>query len=106
MDKKVRQIINKFHGQVSALYGERLERVVIFGSQARGDAMPDSDIDVLIVLKHPFDYLTESNSISECVATLSLQHNVVISCAFSTKEQFSSQNNGFFRNIRKEGITL
>ena len=33
-----------------ALYGPRLERVVLFGSRARGDARPDSDYDVAVFL--------------------------------------------------------
>lgn len=33
-----------------ALYGPRLERVVLFGSRARGDAWPDSDYDVAVFL--------------------------------------------------------
>jgi predicted nucleotidyltransferase len=34
------------------LYGERLRSVLLFGSWARGDAHPESDIDLLIVLDH------------------------------------------------------
>ncbi|NJL69963.1 MAG: nucleotidyltransferase domain-containing protein [Microcoleus sp. SM1_3_4] len=33
------------------MYGEQLDKIVLFGSQARGNARPDSDIDILIVLK-------------------------------------------------------
>jgi predicted nucleotidyltransferase len=32
------------------LYGERLRNVLLFGSWARGDAHPESDIDLLVVL--------------------------------------------------------
>jgi hypothetical protein len=34
------------------LYGNRLRRVLLFGSWARGDAHPESDIDLLVVLDH------------------------------------------------------
>jgi len=33
------------------IYGDRLVKMVLFGSQARGEADADSDIDVLVVLK-------------------------------------------------------
>jgi predicted nucleotidyltransferase len=34
-----------------AFYGPRLKKIVLFGSYARGEATPDSDMDVLIVLE-------------------------------------------------------
>lgn len=48
MDDRVRTIL-------AACYGERLKQLVLFGSQARGDADPESDIDLLVVLAGPVD---------------------------------------------------
>jgi uncharacterized protein len=41
----------KFRTALTEMYGERIERVVLFGSRARGDAQPDSDYDVAVFLK-------------------------------------------------------
>ncbi len=38
------------------MYGNRLDRVVLFGSRARGDARPDSDYDVAVFLKSLPDF--------------------------------------------------
>jgi uncharacterized protein len=43
-------VLTKFRVALNEMYGTRLERVVLFGSQARGDARPDSDYDVAIFL--------------------------------------------------------
>lgn len=51
MNTKIKQIINKTHQGLENIYGEQLEKVILFGSQARGDATSDSDIDILIVFK-------------------------------------------------------
>jgi predicted nucleotidyltransferase len=40
----------KFRAALAEMYGDRLERVVLFGSRARGDAQPDSDYDVAVFL--------------------------------------------------------
>ena len=37
-------------------HGRRLRAVVLYGSEARGEARPDSDIDVLVLLDGPLDY--------------------------------------------------
>lgn len=44
-------VLDRFRRAVLQLYGDRLERVVLFGSRARGDARPDSDYDVAVFLK-------------------------------------------------------
>jgi uncharacterized protein len=36
-------VLARFRAAVARLYGDRLERVVLFGSRARGEARPDSD---------------------------------------------------------------
>jgi predicted nucleotidyltransferase len=44
-------ILKRFRAALDEMYGERLERVVLFGSRARGDASEDSDYDVAVFLK-------------------------------------------------------
>jgi predicted nucleotidyltransferase len=51
----IRAVLSDLENQLRALYGQRLVRLVLFGSQARGDADEGSDIDVLVVLGGPVD---------------------------------------------------
>jgi predicted nucleotidyltransferase len=43
-------ILSTFRAALAEMYGDRLERVLLFGSRARGDAQPDSDFDVAVFL--------------------------------------------------------
>jgi len=88
------------------LYGDRLTQMVLYGSQARGDADADSDIDVLVVLKAPVQAGEEIDRTLEIVADLSLQNDEVISCQFMTEEKFTNYQGPLLRNIRKEGILI
>ena len=43
-------ILKRFRAALDKIYGERIERVVLFGSRARGDAGDDPDYDVAVFL--------------------------------------------------------
>lgn len=106
MDPKIRTILDELKAGLEALYGDRLDRVILYGSQARGDARPDSDIDVLVVLATPFKRLTEIERTGPLVAETSLRHGITISLLFGTADQMASHPGPFYRTVRSEGIRL
>src|SRR5271169_5274797 len=61
-------ILKRFRAAVNEIYGERVARVVLFGSRARGDAQPDSDYDVAVFLRDMPDRFAEMNRLAD-VAT-------------------------------------
>jgi predicted nucleotidyltransferase len=44
-------ILTQFRAALNEIYGDRIDRVVLFGSRARGDERPDSDYDIAVFLK-------------------------------------------------------
>jgi predicted nucleotidyltransferase len=44
-------VLKRFRAAVGEIYGDRVERVVLFGSRAHGDAQPESDYDVAVFLR-------------------------------------------------------
>jgi len=89
-----------------SILGDALHSVVLYGSQARGDAQKRSDIDVLCIMREPFDYGDLIERTSELTARLSLKHDVVISRAFVSIEDYESTRSPFIMNVRKEGILV
>ncbi|MEP0912933.1 nucleotidyltransferase domain-containing protein [Leptolyngbya sp. GB1-A1] len=87
-------------------YQDRLDRIILFGSQARGDATAASDIDVLIVLKDPVDASAEIDRTSQFIAQLCLEHNLLISRLFMPRSRFETENSPLLRNIRSNGTVL
>jgi predicted nucleotidyltransferase len=106
MSEKLKIILTELRRRFEALYGERLFRMVLFGSQARGDAEPGSDIDVLVVLKGPVSPCEEIARTINDVADISLEHNEVISCVFVSKEQFERERSPLLLNVQREGVAI
>ncbi len=103
---KLNTILSELRSRLEALYGPRLVQLVLFGSQARGDAEPGADIDVLVVLEgnvNPYDEITRSG---EIVAGLSLKYDEVISCIFMERERFATDNLSLLINVRREGVAI
>jgi predicted nucleotidyltransferase len=98
--------LRKLRQGFEALYGELLVQMVLFGSQARGDAEPEFDIDVLVVLQEPVDPGEEITRTGELTAAFSLEHDVVISRVFVSAEQFFDEQSPLLLNVRREGISL
>jgi uncharacterized protein len=92
--------------QLQDLYGDRLIQLILFGSQARGDAEIGSDIDVLVILKAPVNPGEEIARTGAITADLSLQHDQVISCLFMDEPHYQTRNGSLLRNIRREGVLL
>ena len=106
MDSTLQAILKHLKQELTTLYSDRLCHLTLFGSQARGDAEPGSDIDVLVVLKPPVNAGEEIKSTGQVIADLSLQYDVVISCLFMDETQYQTRNGSLLRNIRKEGVLL
>jgi predicted nucleotidyltransferase len=106
VNDKIKAILTELKSRFQEVYGDRLVQMVLYGSQARGDADAGSDIDVLVVLKGPVRPGEEIERTGDTVSDLSLQNNEVISCFFMDGERFNHRPGPLLINIRKEGIAL
>ena len=104
--QKRNTILAELRSQLEELYGNRLVHMVLYGSQARGDASPGSDVDVLVVLAGSVDPATEIDRVSPITAVLSLEHDIVISCVYISEERYIQENSPLLLNIRREGIAV
>jgi predicted nucleotidyltransferase len=106
MDARMRELLTKLRLHFEDIYGERLVELVLFGSQARGDAVFDSDIDVLVVLKGEVSPSEEIKRTGAVTAALSLEADVVISCVFLAEERYRQEQSPLLLNIRREGMAI
>jgi predicted nucleotidyltransferase len=99
-------ILRALRSEMARVLGDRLEQILLFGSQVRGEARPDSDIDILVVVREDYDYADLIRRTSPIIAALSLRYDVVISRAFVSRERYEREQSPFLLNVRREGIAI
>jgi len=102
-NKEVRQIICSLRKEVERVLGKNLVDIFLFGSYARGDFTPGSDIDILIVVNKSLTR-EEKNKMSYIISALSLENEVVIAYVVYEKEFFDNVGSPLILNVKEEGI--
>jgi len=91
--------------ELRELYGPRLEKVVLFGSWARGEGRPDSDLDLLVVLDEVPSAWNEHKRMDDVLWRHSLEHGIVVS-AVPVAQTDLSRRSPFLLNAQSEGVAV
>ena len=107
MEKKiVNPIIQKCKKTLSKYYGTRLKGIILYGSMARGDASPSSDIDLLVLLAPPLDYFAELRQLVDLLYPIQLESEQLISAKPVLASDFELGSLSLYRNARREGVAV
>lgn len=98
--------LQELETRLRALYGECLEQRYLYGSYARGSAGPESDVDVLVVLRGPLEPGREIARMTPAVSDVSLAHDLLIAAVPVPSDWTESRWNPFLVQVRKEAIRL
>jgi len=104
--EELARILGELRQALEALYGERLKGLYLFGSYARGDAEPGSDVDVAVVLEGEVDPFAEIDVTGDPVSALSLANDTVVSLMFVSLADYQHKWTPFLANLRREGSAV
>ena len=105
MDRTSDPILTRFRAALDELYGDQIDRVVLFGSRARGEASAESDYDVAVFLKSLPDRWKELNRL----ANLRVQFLDDTGVFFDTKPYPATayrDRTPLMYEIRRDGLDL
>jgi predicted nucleotidyltransferase len=98
-------VLQRFRAAVAEVYGDRIERVVLYGSRARGDAREDSDYDIAVFIKDPDSFAADSASLAVVTTNLLIDTGALISATPFPAGTYRERT-GFMRELRRDGLDL
>jgi predicted nucleotidyltransferase len=99
-------IIKKCKETLKKYYGNRLKSVILYGSTARGQSTPASDIDLLVLLSPPLDYFAELRRLVDMLYPIQLESKQLISAKPVSVDDFELGSISLYRNAKREGIAV
>jgi predicted nucleotidyltransferase len=81
---------------------------ILYGSEARGDARPDSDIDVLVLLEGEKRDVKREDALAGELYNIELATGILISPMIMLRKQWENRpfNTPFYINVMKEGVRI
>ena len=98
-------VLLKFRAALDEVYGGRIERVVLYGSRARGDARPDSDYDVAVFLTDLTDRWNEIDRIVEIETAILCETGAVIN-ALPFRAGAYRERTALMHGLCREGLDV
>ena len=100
-------LLNNARELITKIYGNRLSKVLLYGSYARGEQTIDSDIDLMVVLKDTqLSVGKEIRLMNESLFELGFQNDLSISVHPVTENKFATEKSFFFNRVRSEAVEL
>ena len=109
MSYALKKLMEKYVEEIRKIYGSHLRKVILYGSYARGDFHPDSDIDIMILLDiTDLDLKEYGTKLSYMTFDFNLDHDLDIKPIAKSEEHFKKwlDNYPFYANINREGVVL
>ncbi|MDM8153352.1 nucleotidyltransferase domain-containing protein [Bacteroides gallinaceum] len=81
-------------------------QIVLFGSEARGDARADSDIDLLLLVDKEPVTLADKMALTAPLYDIELETGIQINPIVESLRKWGKRFTPFYENVIKEGILL
>lgn len=102
----IQPVLDELRAGLEALYGDRLAEIIPYGSFARGEAQPESDIDIAVVLRGRVNPGLETGRMGDLLAELNLNYGELVSVFPTSEADYKKAKDIFWRNVKREGVAV
>lgn len=105
--QQLESLLLELRQQLRQLYVDRLQKVILYGSYARGDYHAGSDVDVMVVLnEEKINTGAEFDKLWDLIWPFFLRFQIWVSIKVVPQKKYDASDLFFYQNVRREGVTL
>lgn len=108
-NEELKKILTELSEMLQRVYCEKLKAVILYGSEARGTATEESDIDIMVLVDGTDQELRMfEDKLSDVSTDLSIKYFKVFSIMDVSYQEFTAwmKVSPFYRNVSEEGVVL
>lgn len=109
MPNSINMVLNEFKVKVKEILGDRVKKIILYGSYARGDYNNNSDVDIMILTDLNFEEIEKyRDDISDIAFEIELKTGIMLSPIIKNAEEYSIRIKyiPFYKNVNKEGVII
>lgn len=107
MKKEIEEIIKQINSHLKKKFKEKLDKIILFGSYARGDYDNESDIDILVLVKD-VELRKYNDEMTDFEVDLTIKYGILPSIILRNTRYFNENKEiiPFYRSVEKEGVEI
>ena len=109
MPNNIKTLLTEYLSEIQKIYGEHLKSVILYGSYARGDYTPDSDVDIMVLIEGTDEELRRyEEKLGDVSTDLALKYLRVFSIIDVKYQEYMEWRtiSPFYKNVDKEGVVV
>ena len=102
-------VLQEVENASKQLYGDKLNKIILYGSYARGDNTEESDIDIMILTSLPENKIEPiEDALYDIAFDFMMEYEIQISVIVKNEEHFKYWLGAlpFYDNVEREGIEI
>ena len=108
-DRRINEVTQKVFKVARDTLGDKLDKVILFGSYARGDFDNESDVDIFVLADVPHEETNRwCNKIDDRLSDLWLDYDLLVCIHLTSKSMFDRylQVMPYYQNVLRDGVEL
>ena len=104
--RQIQNILRELKKELLTIYGDKLKKLILYGSYARGEAWDGSDIDVAVLLDGKISPGREIDRMLDVITDINLKYNMLISVYPVSEAALRTIRSPLLLNVQREGISI